>query len=101
MGRYYRQAADPRSSRSSRPSAAALAYDQNGDAAPRVVAAGSGKLAEQIIALAKENGIPTYEDPVLVACLQVLDVGAEIPPELYRVVAEVLAYVYRVSQRAR
>ena len=100
MGRYYRQG-DSRSKQGDRPSAAALAYDHERDRAPKVVAAGSGKLAEQIIALAKENNIPTYEDPVLVACLQALDVGAEIPPELYRVVAEVLAYVYRVSQRVR
>lgn len=100
MGRYYRQS-EPRSQRNNRPAAAALAYDQERDRAPKVVAAGSGKLAEQIIALAKEHNIPTYEDPVLVACLQALDVGAEIPPELYRVVAEVLAYIYRVSQRVR
>ena len=101
MGRFYRQADQTGPQRKGRTSAAALAYDQTRDSAPKVVAAGSGKLAEQIIALAKENGIPTYEDPVLVACLQAIDVGAEIPPELYRVVAEVLAYVYRVSQRVR
>lgn len=76
--------------------AAALAYIPERDDAPKVVATGQGVLAEKIIALAKENNIPIHEDPLLTAALSAVDVGGEIPPELYRVVAEVLAYVFRI-----
>ncbi len=77
--------------------AVALGYAPGQDAAPRVLAAGQGVIAEQIIALARANGIPIRDDPVLVSALAGVDIGEEIPPELYRVVAEVLAYVYRIQ----
>jgi flagellar biosynthesis protein len=80
-----------------RKQAIALGYDQAQDAAPRVLAAGQGVIAEQILAAARQNGIPIREDPVLASALAGVDIGSEIPPELYRVVAEVLAYVYRVG----
>jgi flagellar biosynthesis protein len=80
-----------------RPTAAALQYDAGRDMAPRVVASGQGKIAEQILALAKQNNVPVYDDPMLAAALSSVDLGQEIPPELYLVVAEVLAYIYRVT----
>jgi flagellar biosynthesis protein len=81
--------------------AVALGYDPEKDEAPRVLATGGGAVAERILALAKENGIPIQEDPVLVAALAGLDLETAIPPELYAVVAEVLAFVYRVQQRRK
>ncbi len=75
--------------------AVALHYD--GDNAPTVTAKGSGEVAEQIIALAKEHGIPLQENAALSELLSRLDLGTEIPPELYLAVAEVIAFVYLLS----
>jgi flagellar biosynthesis protein len=86
---------------SARRRAVALGYNAGQDAAPRVVAAGQGALAERILELAQANGVPLREDPVLTAALATLDLDQAIPPELYAVVAEVLAYVYRVRERRR
>ena len=82
--------------KSERNQAAALAYIPEQDEAPRVVATGEGVNADKIIELAKANNIPVHEDPLLAAALAAVDVGNEIPPELYRVVAEILAYVFRI-----
>ena len=79
--------------------AVALRYEAEKDAAPRVVAKGERLVAEQIIALAQEHGVQVYEDPDLVAVLAKLDVDTAIPEELYRAVAEVLAFVYRINQQ--
>lgn len=79
--------------------ATALQYTQGKDNAPRVVASGQRKIAEQILAEARKHNIPIHEDPVLTAALAAVNLGEEIPPELYLVVAEVLAYVYRVTER--
>ncbi len=80
------------------PKAAALKYDDNRDRAPRVTAKGRGQVAEKIIDIARENNIPLYEDQNLIQVLDALDVDTEIPPELYRAVAEVLAFVYRLNK---
>ncbi len=82
-----------------RKKAAALKYDRGRDSAPRLVAKGRGYLAEKIIEIAKERGIPIHEDRELVEILSTLDLYREIPPELYRAVAEILAYIYRVSKK--
>ncbi len=79
--------------------AVALGYDLEQDSAPRVLASGKGLIAEQIIALAKANNIPIREDPILAAALSNVAVDTMIPPELYAVVAEVLAYVYHIRDR--
>lgn len=79
--------------------AVALKYERGKDQAPRIVAKGLGSVAEKIVELARENGIEVLKDEELVEFLVALDVGDEIPPELYRAVAEVLAYVYRVTRR--
>ncbi len=77
----------------------ALGYQADRDAAPRVIAKGAGEMAERILQLAREHQIPLKEDPPLVEILSALDLHQEIPPELYQVVAEILAYVYRTTGR--
>lgn len=88
-------------SRQPRPEAVALRYDQEREGAPRVLAKGTGTIADRILALARENGVPLYEDADLVTLLGVLDLDTEIPPRLYQALAEVLAHLYRADQRAR
>lgn len=80
--------------------AVALRYLRRQDAAPRVVAKGRGWLAERILQLAREHNVPVHRDSDLVEVLIKLDVGQTIPAELYKVVAEVLAYIYLVNKRA-
>lgn len=80
------------------PTAVALEYD--GKQAPRITAKGKGEVAERILALADEHGIPLREDPDLVTLLAQLDLGTEIPSNLYVAVAEVLAFAYMVSGKA-
>jgi flagellar biosynthesis protein len=83
---------------SERQLAVALKYVKEQDDAPRVVAKGRGELAERILRLAREHGIPVHRDTDLAEVLIRLDLGELIPPELYRAVAEVLAYLYRMNQ---
>lgn len=79
--------------------AAALRYDRSRDQAPKIVAKGRGKVAERIMALAREHDIPMVEDRNLAQMLEALDLNIEIPPELYQAVAEVLVFVYRMNQK--
>ena len=79
--------------------AAALKYEHGKDSAPKLVAKGRGKVAEKIIEIAKANGIPIQEDKELVEFLSMLDLYQEIPPELYRAVAEILAFVYSLKKK--
>jgi flagellar biosynthesis protein len=79
--------------------AVAIRYDPANTDAPVVTAAGQGLVADEIIRRAREAGVPITEDPRLAAVLSQIDVGRVIPPELYAVVAEVLAYVYRLEDR--
>jgi flagellar biosynthesis protein len=83
-----------------RDKAVALKYERGKDPAPRVTAKGSGLIAEKILAIARENRIPVKQDKLLLDALYKLDINEEIPEELYRVIAEVLAFVYRMN-RAR
>jgi flagellar biosynthesis protein len=77
----------------------ALKYKPNEDAAPKVVAKGSGWLADKILEVARENRIPLKEDRQLVEVLSAIDLNREIPPELYKAVAEILAFVYRMTKK--
>lgn len=77
--------------------AVALRYRHGSDVAPKVTAAGTGDVAERILDLARQEGIPLREDPDLVEALAGLDLDELVPPELYRVVAEVLAWAYRMN----
>jgi flagellar biosynthesis protein len=77
--------------------AVALTYRPEKDSAPKVAASGRGKVAERIIETAREYGIPVKDDPDLVEVLSRLDVSEEIPPSVYVVVAELLAFAYSVN----
>ena len=72
--------------------AVAVAYEP-GEAAPKIIAAGKGVIAEKIIEKAKEAEIPFYRDDKLANTLSKLEIGDSIPPELYEVVAEILVFV--------
>ncbi len=87
--------------RPEQPRAVAVRYDAESDSAPRVLAKGHGEVAERILAIAREHGIPLHEDRDLVRLLLVLDLDVEIPPHMYKALAEVLAHVYRVNGQQR
>lgn len=80
--------------------AVAIQYDQSQTNAPKVIAKGAGFIAEQILATAKQHNVPVYQNKTLAAMLMAIEIDREIPPELYQVVAEVLAYIYYVDQQA-
>jgi len=77
------------------PIAVALRYDGTG--APRVTAKGRAEVAERIVALAREHGVPLQDEPALAAVLARIPLGDEIPEALYRAVAEVIAFAYLLS----
>ncbi|MEO5369818.1 MAG: EscU/YscU/HrcU family type III secretion system export apparatus switch protein [Magnetococcus sp. DMHC-1] len=78
--------------------AVALRYQKSQDPAPRVTASGKGRIAEVIMERAREAGVPLMEDPDLVGLLGKVNLGEAVPRELYKAVAEVLAYVYRINK---
>lgn len=80
--------------------AAALRYVQGKDASPRLIAKGKGAVADRILEIARRNGIPIREDRELVQVLASLDLYQEIPPELYKAVAEILVFLYSLNQGA-
>ena len=79
--------------------AVAILYEDSEKSAPKVVASGKGTIAEKIIETAQEAGIHIQQDANLIELLAKVDVGEEIPVELYQTVAEVLAFVYKVNNR--
>jgi len=89
----------PKTSYAKPKQAVALRYQEGIHEAPKVVAKGKGYVADNILQKAKEHRIPIQEDPSLVEVLGKLDVNQQIPPELYQVVAEVLAFVYRLDNK--
>lgn len=78
-------------------SAVALRYNPEKDYSPVVVAAGHGHVAERIIALADENGVPVYRDDSTAAVLTMLNVGQGIPPEMYSVIAGIYVEVMKIA----
>lgn len=72
--------------------AAAIKYDAS-DAAPQIIAKGKGIVADNILEKAGESEVPVYKDEELVDTLTKLDIGEYIPPELYKVVAEIMIFV--------
>lgn len=78
--------------------AVALKYDKEKDGAPRVVAKGMRLKAEKIKEIAREAGVPFMRNTTLAAALYRVDIGQEIPEELYDAVAEVLNFVYALQQ---
>ena len=85
--------------RASRRQAVALRYRPAQERAPKVAAKGEGYVADRIVELARANGVPVREDRNLVQVLSLLDLDQEIPPAVYRAVAEILAWVYHLTHR--
>ncbi len=81
-----------------RKQAVALKYNPKEDIAPKVTAKGKGLIAEKIIQMAKESGIPIHEDADLIEILSSLDLEDLIPSELYQAVAQILAFVYNMNK---
>jgi flagellar biosynthesis protein len=78
--------------------AAALKYEPGEDSAPKLLAKGRNSVAQKIIETATEAEIPIVEDAALVSALLVLELGEEIPPDLYRAVAKILSFLYSVDK---
>ena len=81
--------------------AVAVKYDVQKGRAPRIMATGKGSVAEMILQVAEEHRVPFYEDPSLSELLSKLELDSEISPELYTLVAEVLAFVYQLDKLAK
>lgn len=79
--------------------AAAIKYTPGEDVAPKIIAIGKGELAEKIIEKAEENKIPVHKDENLAHALAALNIGDQIPQELYGVVAEIMIFVAGVDQK--
>jgi flagellar biosynthesis protein len=79
--------------------AVALRYEPKRDRAPKVVAKGRSYLADKILELARQHNIPIRQDKNLLQILSRLDLNDEIPLEVYKAVAEILAFIYRLSNR--
>ena len=77
----------------------ALRYRPEHDNAPSVVAKGQGVIAEQILQLAEQHNIPVRQDKNLLTVLSQLELDQEIPPEVYRVVAELMAFIYQLASK--
>ena len=79
--------------------AIALRYQPEFDSAPKILAGGDGEIANRIVELARQHDVPIYEQPDVVEALAKLEVGTEVPPEFYQIVAEVLAFVYSIDRK--
>ena len=79
----------------------ALKYDQEGSSAPKVVAKGQGEIAKKILQKADEFEIPIFKNKALAESLLKLDVDEQIPPNLYKAVAEVFVWLMNAEQKAQ
>ena len=79
--------------------AVALGYNRSQDNAPKALASGAGEIANKIISLAKEHDIPIKEDPDLIEILSKVEVDQEIPPNLYKAVAEIFSFLYKITNK--
>lgn len=82
-----------------REKAVALKYDASSGSAPKVTAKGEGNIAKNIIELARENDIPIQKDEDLVEILSKVELDREIPSEMYKAVAEIFSFIYKVSKK--
>ena len=78
--------------------AVALKYEIERDNAPKVIAKGRGHVAEHILETAQKHSVPVYQDKTIVNMLMALEIDREIPPELYKAIAEVMAYDYKMDK---
>lgn len=81
--------------------AVALQYNKSQSAAPYVTAKGQGLVAERILEIAKEHNIPIHSDADLTEILEKIEIEQEIPLEVYAIVAEIFAYIYKVSKKKK
>lgn len=81
--------------------ATALKYRSDENQAPKIIAKGKGHVAEAILSKGEESHIPVYKDKKLADQLEHLDIGSEIPPYLYDVVAQVLIFVAKLDQSTK
>lgn len=81
--------------------AATLQYDKEKGAAPKLTSRGRGLVAEKILAIAEEHGIPVHQDADLIEILEKTELDTEIPLEVYAIVAEIFAYIYKVNQQKK
>jgi len=79
--------------------AVALKYEEDGAGTPTVIAAGRGEIAEKIMQIAQKEKVPVYQDGYLVQVLAELETGTEIPPELYKAVAQIIAFVWQMDKK--
>ncbi|MHB1697341.1 MAG: EscU/YscU/HrcU family type III secretion system export apparatus switch protein [bacterium] len=85
---------------SKRLKASALRYDSKKNSAPLLIAKGRGELAEKIIEIAKKENIPITKNNMLADMLDGLDIYEEIPPEMYKVVANIFAFLHKLNEKA-
>lgn len=78
--------------------AIALGYNKEKDNAPKILATGKGEVAKSIIEAAKKYEVPIKQDDDLVELLSKIDLNQEIPPNLYKAVAEIFSFLYRVTK---
>lgn len=78
--------------------AVALKYDSNKNAAPVVVASGSGYVATKVVEIAEKNGVPVYKDDSLAVMLSQLELGSEIPEELFKTIVDIYVYFLNYNQ---
>lgn len=90
----------PNESRAPSKKAVALSYGP-GDSAPVIVASGQGYLAEKIVELAADSGVPIYEDNSLSTILTQLQLGQEVPENLYQAIVEIYVYFLKFDPNAR
>ena len=83
----------------SKPKAAALRYDKTKESAPRLVAKGEGKTAENIIKIAQLHNLPIQKDEDLIELLSNVEIDKEVPDALYKAVAEVFSFIYKTSKK--
>ena len=81
--------------------AVALSYDEERNAAPIVVASGAGYLANKMLEIATEHNVPIYEDDSLATLLQRLDLGQEIPEELYNAIVDIYIYFLNFANKSK
>ncbi|MBR8461973.1 FlhB-like flagellar biosynthesis protein [Campylobacter sp. faydin G-24] len=79
--------------------AVALGYNKAKDNAPKVLASGAGEVAKNIINIAQKYNIPIKEDPDLIEILSKVEINDEIPPNLYKAVAEVFSFLYKITNK--
>jgi len=81
--------------------AVALKYEENGNSAPKVIAKGKGEIAKKILQKADEFDIPIFKNKALAESLLNLNIDEQIPPNLYKAVAEVFVWLMNTEEKAQ